>query len=112
MIRAWAYGDFGGGSRVEREREACERPPIIARSPSPDGAWEAVIYKRMRVFGLLAGQTSFTTGAGLVSTRDPSAMEVLIGVSDWGDDMRPRLVWTAPDILQINVCNLPFLVKV
>lgn len=102
----------GDAARSEKEREACERPPIIARSPSPDGAWEAVIYKRMCVFGLLAGQTSLTTGVGLVSTRDPSRIERVLGVSSWHDDMRPRLVWTAPDILQVNVRNLPFLVKI
>lgn len=102
----------GVNPRSEKEREACEHPPIIARLPSPDGAWEAVVYKRVCTFGSLAGQTGLTTGVGLVSTRDPFRVETVLGVSSWHDDMRPRPVWVAPDLLRIDVRNLPFLVKV
>lgn len=106
----WACAESGAGLR--EEREACEHPPVIARLISPDQAWEAVVYRRICVFGPLAGQTSIRAEVWLVSTRDPSRAEIALGVPSSHDDTGPRLAWTAPDVLQVNVRDPPFLVKV
>lgn len=102
----------GLSAQLEEEREVCERPPILARLPSPDGAWEAVVYRRICVFGMMAGQTSVSTEVRLLLTRVPSRAETVLKVSDGNDSMRPRLAWVAPDVLRINIRNLPFLVDV
>jgi len=85
----------------------CEET-IVARLPSPDGAWEAVLDQSTCPVGL--GGASIVAGVNLVSTRDPARTAVLLGVDTGGhEDERPRLVWTAPDILQVTVYDHSYL---
>ena len=87
----------------------CENA-IVARLPSPDAAWEAVLDQSTCPVGM--GGASIVAGVNLVSTRDPARTAVLLGVDTGGhEDDRPRLAWTAPDILQVTIPN-PFYLKV
>ncbi len=46
----------------------------------------------------------------LVSTRDPGQFADLLGVDTGGhEDERPRLAWTAPDVLQVTVYDHSYL---
>ncbi len=46
----------------------------------------------------------------LVSTRDPGHFADLLGVDTGGhEDERPRLAWTAPDVLQVTVYDHSYL---
>lgn len=48
--------------------------------------------------------------AQLVSTRDPAHAADLLGVDTGGHhDERPRLAWTAPDVLQVTVYDHSYL---
>lgn len=79
----------------------CEKD-IVARLPSLDGAWEAVLDQSTCLVGL--GGASIVARVNLVSTRDPARTAVLLGVDTGGHgDEWPRLVWTAPDVLQVTV---------
>ena len=59
----------------------CENA-IVARLPSPDGAWEAVLDQSICPVGL--GGASIVAGVNLVSTRDPARTAVLLGVDTGG----------------------------
>lgn len=85
----------------------CEEA-VVARLPSPGGAWEAVLDQSICPVGL--GGASIVARVNLVSTRDPARTAVLLGVDTGGhDDGRPRLVWTAPDVLQVTVYDRSYL---
>ena len=50
------------------------------------------------------------TRVRLVSARDPARTVVLLGVDTGGhEDERPRLAWTAPDVLQVTVYDHSYL---
>lgn len=89
------------------ERGSCEEA-IVARLPSPDGAWEAVLDQSTCPVGL--GGASIVAGVNLVSMRDPARTADLLGVDTGGHhDERPRLAWTAPDVLQVTVYDRSYL---
>ena len=86
---------------------SCEKA-IVARLPSPEGAWEAVLDQSICTVGL--GGASIVARVNLVSTRDPARTAVLLGVDTGGHhDERPRFVWTAPDVLQVTVYDRSYL---
>jgi len=88
-------------------KDTCEHA-IVARVPSPDGAWEARIDEAVCLFGF--GTGAVVAGVHLVSTRDPARSADLLGVQTGGnEDERPILAWTAPDVLQVTVPNRSFL---
>lgn len=88
-------------------RDTCEHT-IITRVPSPDGAWEARVDEDVCMFGLGGG--AVIAGVQLVSTRDPARSADLLGVQTGGhEDERPRIAWTAPDILQVTIPNFLYL---
>ena len=88
-------------------KDACEEA-IVARVSSPDGMWEARVDEIACLYGMGVG--AVTAGGGLVSTRDPARTAVLLGVDTGGHgDERPRLAWTAPDVLQVTVYDHSYL---
>jgi len=98
---AWAITGDG--------KDTCEHA-IIARVPSPDGAWEARVDEDVCLFGF--GTGAVVVGVQLVSTRDSARSADLLGVQTGGhEDERPSLAWTAPDLLQVTIPN-PFYLKV
>ena len=93
--------------RIEVGGDSCE-VAIVGRVSSPDGAWDAVLNEATCPVGL--GGMDITTGVHLVSTRDPARTVVLLGVDTGGhEDERPRLAWTAPDVLQVTVYDHSYL---
>ena len=87
--------------------DSCEHA-TVARVPSPDGAWEARVDEAVCLFGF--GTGAVVAGVHLVSTRDPARFADLLGVDTGAhEDERPRLAWTAPDVLQVTVPNRSFL---
>lgn len=96
---AWAVTGDG--------RNICEHA-IIARVPSPDGAWEARVDEDVCLFGF--GTGAVVAGVQLVSTRDLARSADLLGVQTGAhEDERPRVVWTAPDVLQVTVHDHSYL---
>ena len=88
-------------------KDTCEHA-IVARVPSPDGAWEARVDEAVCLFGFGVG--AVVAGVHLVSTHDPARSVDLLGVDTGAhEDERPRLAWTAPDVLQVTVPNRSFL---
>ena len=88
--------------------DTCEHA-IVVRLPSPDGAWEARVDEATCEVGLSGA--AIVAEAHLVSTRDPARFADLLGVQTGGhEDDRPRLAWTAPDVLQVTTPN-PFYLK-
>jgi len=95
--------------RTELGGDPCE-VAIVGRVSSPDHAWDAVLSEATCPVGF-AGM-DITTEVHLVSTRDPAHFADLLGVDTGGhEDDRPRLAWTAPDVLRVMVPN-PFYLKV
>ncbi len=87
--------------------DTCEHA-IVARVPSPDGAWEARVDEATCLFGLGVG--GIIAGVHLVSTRDPARFADLLGVDTGGhEEARPLLAWTAPDVLQVTVFDHSYL---
>ena len=85
LAAAWAV--TGDGDRDGKDN--CEHA-IVARVPSPDGAWEARIDEATCLFGF--GTGAVVAGAHLVSTRDPARSADLLGVQTGGHkDERPSL---------------------
>ena len=101
LAAVWAVTGDGDG------KDTCEHA-IVARVPSPDGAWEARIDEAVCLFGF--GTGAVVAGDHLVSTRGPARSADLLGVDTGAhEDERPRLMWTAPDVLQVTVPNRSFL---
>jgi len=87
--------------------DSCEHA-TVARVPSPDGAWEARVDEDVCLYGFGVGYVA--AGVHLVSTRGPARSADLLGVDTGAhEDERPRLLWTAPDVLQVTVPNRSFL---
>ncbi len=60
------------------------------------------------LFGFGVGYV--VAGVDLVSIRDPARFAELLGVDTGGhEDERPRLAWTAPDVLQVTVYDHSYL---
>jgi hypothetical protein len=74
---------------------------VIERLPSPDGAWVAVNNEAIVDLGL---STMVADEIHLVSTNPPFQDTELLMVNTGGIvSSRPRLVWSAPDTLQITL---------
>ena len=92
---------------TQHKENSCEHA-IVARLPSPDGAWEARVEVTACLFGFGVG--AVVAEAQIVSTRDPARFADLLGVDTGGhEDERLRLAWTAPDVLQITVYDHSYL---
>ncbi len=90
-----------------RSSYSCEEA-IVVRLLSPDRAWEARVDEAICPVPL--GGAAIIATARLVSTRDPGRTADLLGVDTGGhDDERPRLAWTAPDVLQVTIYDQSFL---
>ena len=84
--------------------DTCEHA-VIERAVSPDGAWAAVIDEATCEVDW--GGTDIIAGVQLVSMRDPTMIGDVLGVETGGHaDMRPRVAWNMPNILQVVVHNL------
>ena len=95
--------------KANREREACENPPVIARQTSPDGTWEATVVEAICHFAPAAGMTTITASVRLVSTRASSPVGRILAVDTGGRDYnRPFLTWTAPKTLRVVTSRPPF----
>lgn len=85
----------------------CEEA-IVARVLSPDGMWEARLDETACLYGMGVGYV--VAQAQLVSTHDPTRTAVLLGADTGGhENERPRLAWTAPDVLQVTVYDRSYL---
>ena len=105
LAAVWAVTGDGDGDG----KDNCDHA-IVARVPSPDGAWEARIDEAVCLYGFGVG--AVVAGVHLVSTRGPVRFADLLGVNTGGhEDDRPRLAWTAPDVLQVTIPN-PLYLKV
>ena len=81
----------------------------LDRLPSPTGLWTAIPHESTCDVGLLA-MTDIVAGVSLASKEFPLREVDLLGVDTGGhDDERPRLAWSAPNVLQVTVPNLSFL---
>lgn len=96
----------------DRDRKACEEPPVVARQTSLDGAWEAVVVEAVCHFAPAAGMTYVTTGLRLISTRNPSRVGRILEVDTTGrrDYVRPFPAWTAPGVSKVTVAKAPMTV--
>jgi hypothetical protein len=74
---------------------------IVTEIASPSGAWKASVVDWWCESPLT---TVITTSVQLVSTRDATRSADVLGVDTGGHDIeRPRIAWTAPDVLQVTV---------
>jgi hypothetical protein len=81
---------------------------VIERLPSPDGSWVAVIDEYTCDVGLFS--TDITAEVHLLTTKPPLQDIDLLGVDTGGNaDERPRLVWSAPNMLRVTVPVQSFL---
>lgn len=76
---------------------------VVDRLPSPDGRWVAVIDEYISDVGLLA-MTAVTAEVHLVSTSSPIRDIEIFGIGTGGNvSERPRLAWSAPNVLRVTV---------
>jgi len=76
---------------------------VLDRLPSPDGSWVAVIDEDTCDVGLLA-MTDITAGVHLLTTKPPLRDIDVLGVDTGGNDSeRPRVAWSAPNVLRVTV---------
>ena len=81
---------------------------VIERLPSLDGSWVAVIDEYTCDVGLFS--TDITAEVHLLTTKPPLQDIDLLGVDTGGNaDERPRLVWSAPNMLRVTVPVQSFL---
>ena len=74
----------------------------LARVPSPDGAWTAQIDEVDHSNGI--GGDSIIAGVTLMPTDNPRRATYVLSTDTGGnDDERPRVLWTAPNVLQVTV---------
>ena len=74
---------------------------IVTEIASPSGTWKASVVDWWCESPLT---TVITTSVQLVSTRDATRSADVLGVDTGGHDIeRPRIAWTAPDVLQVTV---------
>ena len=73
----------------------------VTEIASPSGAWKASVVDWWCETKFV---TVVTASVQLVSTRDATRSADVLGVDSGGyDDARPRIAWTAPDVLQVTV---------
>lgn len=73
----------------------------VSEAPSPDRSWDAIV-DETTVEGLIA--TSIVANVRLLSTSYPTRVEEILSVDTGGHaDERPRIAWTGPDVLQVQV---------
>lgn len=83
---------------------------ILRQELSPDGAWKSSIEETVSENTFV---TSIIDKVYLTSVRDPTqAVEVLTVATDGHASERPRIAWTAPDILQVTAANLSYVTRV
>ena len=75
----------------------------VTEIASPNGAWKASVvdwlYENPWV-------THITSDVQLLSVRDVTRSADILGVGTGGlDDERPRIAWTAPDVLQVTISD-------
>ena len=74
---------------------------------SPDGAWKAQVNESLCENTVVM---DITAGVYLVSAADSAEYAELLSVDTGGrHEERPRIAWTAPDVLQVTVPNISFL---
>lgn len=106
FLPAWGWLEVAF-HEVER---ACKDRPVVARLPSPDGAWDAVVDEAVCPFVPWAEWgTRTTTAVRLVSARDPSLAGQLLYIGSPGrrDYARPLLAWAAPGVLRVTLGESP-----
>lgn len=86
---------------LHEARQICQRPTVLDRKTSLDGAWEAVVVQ------VACGFTA--AHLRLVSTRDPGLTGHILKLDTRGERayMRPILAWTAPDVLRVTAAVVP-----
>jgi hypothetical protein len=83
------------------------RHEILVSLPSPTGAWTAIINEET-VEGLLL--TSINADVALISKDNPAEPIDLLGVDTSGHaEARPRISWSAPNVLRVTVPNISYL---
>ena len=96
---AWAAWFADGGVRPSTE---------VARLPSPDGAWVAVLSELS--YPTHPAGTAVQVTVSLAPADDPRAsLRVLEADTGRRHDERPRVSWTAPRVLRVVVPNTPYL---
>jgi len=79
----------------------------VTEIASPTEAWKASVVDSLCESTWV---TDITSGVQLVSTRDATRSADILGVDTGGhDDERPRIAWTAPDVLQVTIPNRTYL---
>jgi hypothetical protein len=77
---------------------------VLLRLTSPTGAWAAAVIEKTVEGPLL---TDITAGVELVSREHPRESIKLLGVDTGGhNEERPRIAWSAPNVLRVTVPNL------
>jgi hypothetical protein len=82
---------------------------VVDVEPSPDGALQARLVEVWNSNGWF--NTSVVDGVDITAAREPGETARLMWMDLAGNsDFRPRLTWTAPDVLQVTVPNLSVIV--
>jgi hypothetical protein len=81
---------------------------VLTEVASPDGDWKALEYERF-YDGPFPFMTDIVAGVRLISMRDSALSADVMSVSAHGADEEPRIVWTAPRTLQVQVSTSMFL---
>jgi hypothetical protein len=80
---------------------------VLVRLPSPTGAWTAVVSEDT-VEGI--STTGISAAVELISSEHPAQSTELLGVDTSGhNEQRPRIAWSAPNVLRVTVPNLSYL---
>jgi len=80
---------------------------VLLRLSSPTGAWTAVVSEDTVEAPL---STSINAHVDLISRERPNEPIELLGIDTGGDQgERPRIAWSAPNILRVTVPNVPYL---
>ena len=74
---------------------------------SPDGRWRAKVIESLCEAPLVS---DITAGLYVAATADPDEVAEILSVDTGGhNDERPRIAWTAPNVLRVTVPNLSYL---
>jgi len=82
-------------------------PRLIEEAMAPDGIWKA----QVKAFvGRSRLSSNVVSDVYSVSIVDPARTALILGIDTGGhDEQNPRIVWTAPNMLQVTVPNISFL---
>src|SRR5882724_5680012 len=90
---------------LRETRNDCEDTPV-AEAISPHGAWRAEVVDSLCGAGFV---WDITASVHLVSTTKPDEGADILGVDTGGHhDNRPRITWTAPEVLEVTVPNISY----